>query len=54
VVQGMPLILVLYAHDLFLIGNEPLMIKVSVEKFRALALFNISSLVIACELFLFL
>jgi len=28
VVQGMPLILVLYVDDLFLAGNKPLMIKV--------------------------
>lgn len=28
VVQGITLILVLYGDDLFLIGNEPLMIKV--------------------------
>ena len=27
VVQGMPLILVLYVDDLFLTGSEPLMIK---------------------------
>ena len=31
VVQGMPLILVLYVYNLFLIGSEPLMIECKTE-----------------------
>jgi len=32
IVQGMPMILVLYVDDLFLIGSEPLMIECKREK----------------------